>query len=151
MPPAATTPTAGNAIAQAGVPPESSDSSTDARRAVSSVAVVTGAAVLFVLFDEVVVEPIVVVDRLVVVALLVVDATALVEVTEPVGAVALVALGGGVELDDVVDAGTAMVDVVEVGTAATISSTGAGSLEPWGPVQWTTSPVEYVWFTGMAT
>jgi hypothetical protein len=149
MPPAVTTPAAGNAIAQAGVPPESSDSSTDARARVSSVAVVLGAAVLFVLFDEVVVEPSVVVDRLVVVAVVV--ATAMVEVTEPVGAVALVVFGAEAALDDVVDAGTADVDVVVVGTAATISSTGAGSLEPCGPVQWTTSPVEYVWFTGMAT
>ena len=137
-------------MAQAGVPPESSDSSTDARRAVSSVTVVVGAAVL-VLFDEVVVAPIVEVDRLTVVALVVVDTPAMVEATEPVGAVARVVLGEGVELDDVVAAGGAVVVDDEVGTAATISSTGAGSVEPWGPVQWTTSPVEYVWFTGMAT
>ena len=131
-------------MAQAGVPPESSDSSTDARRAVSSVTVVVGAAVLFVLFDEVVVAPIVEVDRLTVVALVVVDTPAMVEATEPVGAVARVVLGEGVELDDVVDAGGAIVVEDDVGTAATISSTGAGSVEPWGPVQWTTSPVEYV-------
>ena len=133
MPPAATTAADGNAIAQEGVARrESSDSSSDAGGGVIGGGRRDGAAVLFVLFARSCRA-----DRrgqsgwcrgtars---------DTPAMVELTEPVGAVALVVLGEGVEPDDVVAAGGAIVVEDEVGTAATISRYRRGFTRALGP------------------